>query len=256
METPKFVTGMPALAAAGRLVISDLHLGLEYDYRKGGIKFPSQTGKLQAMIFEALEKSGCRKITVIGDIKHKVPGTSFQEIKEIPEFFTKLLEMADIEIVPGNHDSGIAGMLPENVKVYPSGGFVSRGFYFGHGHTWPPEKAFSTRFMIIGHRHPAVEFRDSLGYRFTERVWVKGILERKTLERRYKNLPERLPQVLVVPVFNPMVGGAAFNAGISGNDRDKIGPLLNAVDEEASELFLLDGTYMGTIAQIKNAKLN
>ncbi|MHC4479339.1 MAG: hypothetical protein ACYTEL_27280 [Planctomycetota bacterium] len=52
-----------------------------------------------------------------------------------------------------------------------------------------------------------VEFRDKLGYRFREPVWVKGALNREKLEGRYKKMPASLPSITIMPAFNPLIGG-------------------------------------------------
>jgi hypothetical protein len=58
-----------------------------------------------------------------------------------------------------------------------------------------------------------------------------------------------------MPVFNPIIGGVAIN----GEDFEPIGPLLknNAVRWKSGEVFLLDGTYLGNLKELKkvNPKL-
>ncbi|MBN1896387.1 MAG: metallophosphoesterase [Candidatus Aenigmarchaeota archaeon] len=256
MSTVSFVTGWPALMVNSSLVISDIHLGLEYDYRKGGIKLPSQTVKLTKMAQELIDIAKPERLIITGDLKHKVPGISFQETKEVPEFLSALLDKVPVELVPGNHDAGIKSMIPSGIKVHRSVGFRMDDVYFGHGHTWPEKKAFECSHMIIGHRHPLVEFRDRLGYSFRERVWVKGKLDPVMLKRRYTEIPEKLPDVIVVPAFNPFLGGASYNRKISGTVKEQIGPLLNSMDERKSLFFMLDGTMLGTLREIHGDKLN
>jgi putative SbcD/Mre11-related phosphoesterase len=255
MTSIRFVTGRPALTVGSSLVISDLHLGLEYDYRKGGISLPSQTGKLMKAVDSLITDTRPERLIIIGDVKHKVPGTSFQEVKEIPEFFSHLSGSVKVEIVPGNHDAGIEKMLPSGIRVHPGTGFIEDDLYFGHGHTWPAEKALTCSHMILGHRHPLIEFRDRLGYRFLERVWVKGELDPEKLRKRYKDVPEKLPEIVLLPAFNPILGGTAVNRKIPHSVKEKIGPLINSMKGDSSRLYMLDGTYLGTVSAMK-AKVN
>ena len=54
----KFITNEPAIMLPGKvLVIADLHIGAEYEFRRAGIKIPSQTKKLLEKTITALAES-------------------------------------------------------------------------------------------------------------------------------------------------------------------------------------------------------
>ena len=64
-------------------------------------------------------------------------------------------------------------------------------------------------------------------------------------------------QNLIMPSFNDFLGGRPMNdtARISGEKAESIaGPVLRskAVEMGTAETYLLDGTYLGTIEQLKS----
>jgi metallophosphoesterase superfamily enzyme len=125
----------------------------------------------------------------------------------------------------------------------------------------------------MGHIHPVVVFRDPAGFRVTRQVWVKadcdGVLLSKILQRKYrvkgKEEQARTPKdglksalkcarLLVVPSFNDFLGGRPLNEGRGGLGSGRIaGPVLRseAVDLRNAETYLLDGTYLGTLEQLR-----
>lgn len=125
----------------------------------------------------------------------------------------------------------------------------------------------------MGHVHPVVVFRDPAGFRVTRQVWVKadcdGVLLSKVLQRKYgvkrKEEQSRTPQgalesgvrsskLLIVPSFNDFLGGRPLNEGRGMLGSGKVaGPVLRseAVDLRNAETYLLDGTYLGTLEQLR-----
>ena len=83
----KFIQNQPALVFNKNLVIADIHLGLEYELYKSGINVPSQTEKMKKKIDQLIKKTKPNRLIFLGDIKHQIPGVSWQELKEVPEFF-------------------------------------------------------------------------------------------------------------------------------------------------------------------------
>jgi metallophosphoesterase superfamily enzyme len=104
-------------------------------------------------------------------------------------------------------------------------------------------------------------------------VWVKadcdGVLLSKVLQRKYgvkgKEEQARTPQgalesgvrsskLLIVPSFNDFLGGRPLNEGGGVLGSGKVaGPVLRseAVDLRNAETYLLDGTYLGTLEQLR-----
>jgi len=249
----KFVTGQPALLAGDTLVVADLHIGVEYGYYKSGIRIPSNTSSMLRGIEELIKLTRAKNLVLLGDVKHKVPGSTFQELREIPEFLVYLGKKTSIDIVPGNHDSDLKNFLPEGVRLRPSRGFAKGNFYFVHGHTWPSPEFMKTDYVIVGHEHPQIEFRDRLGYRFFEQVWMRAELDRNALRKKYKKIPTRLPELIIMPKFNRLSGGISMNYPVSDIDKahrydsSGIGPLVRSAKLKASKVYLLDGTFLGQL---------
>ena len=83
---PKFITNEPAVLFGKTLVIADLHIGVEYELYKSGIRIPKQTDKLLARIKNLLKTTKANRLVLLGDLKHFIPYLSIQEIKELPKF--------------------------------------------------------------------------------------------------------------------------------------------------------------------------
>ncbi|MCK4714592.1 MAG: metallophosphoesterase, partial [Candidatus Aenigmarchaeota archaeon] len=207
----RFVTEERTLAIGRTLVVSDLHIGIEHRYRKKGISLPSQSETLMESLEKIIKQVRTRKLVIIGDVKHRVPGTSFQEEREIPVFFRRLLEIVEVEVVPGNHDGGIERLLPPGVVLHPSMGFVFGKTWLCHGHAWPSQEFLNAEHVVIGHNHAGIEFRDGLGYRWTEPVWVRAELDPEKLAEKYGKAKQpsggrmekdSLPEVVLMPPFN------------------------------------------------------
>lgn len=243
----KFVTGEPALLTGGVLVVADLHIGIEYEFYRSGMKLPSQTPKMLKRAEKLLKSTRASMLVILGDVKHKVPGISRQETREIPEFLSRLVKRAEVRVVPGNHDGGLAEHLPGGVEMMPNEGFKLGKTYFSHGHTWPAKDFLRAERLVVGHNHPQVEFRDALGYRFLEPVWVRAELSPARIEKKYGKV-EGLPELVVMPVFNHFAGGAAVNSKIEA--KEFLGPIVKCMDRSSAKVYLLDGTLLGKLKDL------
>ena len=257
MSSISFVAGKPAMVIGRALIVADLHLGIEREFYKSGIKFPSQTHRIVEQIDMLIKEARSRKLIILGDVKHKVPGISMQELREIPDFLGYFSKKIKVEIVPGNHDGGIENLLPENVKIHESSGFVLGDVYLSHGHSWPGPEFLGCSAIVMGHQHPMVEFRDRLNYRFIEQVWVRGKLMREKIMEKFKKIPKSIPEAVVMPAFNELAGGIAVNSEMAGEKaQNYIGPVIKALDRKSLRIFMLDGTYLGKLPDISGAKFN
>ncbi len=252
----RFVTGQPALLAGDTLVVADLHIGVEYGYYKSGIRIPSNTGSMLKALRELIRLTRARNLVLLGDVKHKVPGSTFQEMREIPEFLVSLGKETAVDVVPGNHDPDLKNFLPENVRLRPSRGFARGNFYFVHGHTWPDPAFMKAAYVMVGHEHPQIEFRDKLGYRFFEQAWLRAELDRNALRKRYGKIPVRLPELIIMPKFNRLSGGISMNYPVTaidrahGYDSSGIGPLVRSAKLKQAKVYLLDGTFLGKLKDL------
>jgi len=244
------VFGAPLLLAEGKerlLIASDLHLGLEHELWLGGVSIPSQTRKILALLKGYLDMIMPDRLLILGDLKHNVPKTSWQERREVPDFLRQLSAQVRVDIVSGNHDSNLADMAPLGVRVHPSTGIVREGRGYFHGHTWPEEKIVRSGFMVAAHLHPAVRLKDPLGNFQTHPVWARAPIQPEVVEEHYGFVSSG--EIIIMPAFNPLCGGLALNEPAE----DMRGPLLAMANMEHARLYLLDGTDLGLLAEIKAA---
>jgi len=237
------VPDFAALTARGHsnwVCVADLHLGIEVQLRRSGFNIPSQGPKMLSSL-EALSTRGDRLI-LLGDVKHRIPAVSYREDKEIPPFMRRLGEIyKEIVVVAGNHDGGIAAVLPEGVKKISGAGIMMEGTGFVHGHVWPSKTAMSGKQLVMGHIHPSVLLVDSIGSKTNEKCWIRSRLVRDRVLERYEHCPD---EVVVVPAFNPLLTGTPIN----GRKGAYLGPVFRnrLVDESSMSAYLLDGTNLGT----------
>jgi hypothetical protein len=95
------------------LVIADLHLGIEAEFRQKGINIGSQTEKLLERAITCVKAAEPDVIILLGDVKHAVPQILYTDRKEVPFFLARLAEYAPVYIVKGNHDGYIDKLLLE-----------------------------------------------------------------------------------------------------------------------------------------------
>lgn len=248
----KFLADYPAafISEEKILVIAELHLGLEHELYKSGITIIPQREKFLETLEKLLELTKAKKLIIVGDIKHKVPGSSLREDKEIPRFLEQISSKVKTVLVKGNHDDRIEEILPSNVKIYSSHGFKIKKYGFFHGHAWPSKNLMKCDYLFMGHIHPAIEFRDELGYRNSEKVWIKGRLNEEIVKKKFDLKKTGKLNIIVIPTFNNILGGKAVNR-IS--DERQISPLIvnEVFNLDSAKIYLLDGTYLGILKNIK-----
>jgi putative SbcD/Mre11-related phosphoesterase len=258
------------------LLIADPHIGWEMELQAKGIHVPSQTIKLLNKLTALIVKYKPDKLVILGDVKYTVIRAEFGEWHDIPDFFSKLLTyVSDISIVRGNHDANLEPLLPENVKIYPATGAIIGDVGVFHGHKWPSPELLKCKTLVMGHLHPVVVFRDPAGLRITRQVWMRAncnthalakiLLEKhglkvegnveETVQKHYQFKPLS-EELFIMPSFNDFLGGRPINETRPRKEVGSealIGPVLRseAVDVDNSELYLLDGIYLGTLNQLR-----
>jgi len=254
-------------------VVADLHLGFEFELSKAGINLPSQTPKLRDRLMKALDRMKAERLIILGDLKHNIPNISLQEWRDIPLFLDSLkAKVKEIQIILGNHDGGMANFKSE-VKIISSRGMVigakeKVGLF--HGHAWPSPNLFEADCWVMGHNHPAIQFRGFFGFRTLQPMWVKAPLQRKKLIRaflRYRGIkaekknPEtllkerygveaRVSKLIVMPTFNDLLVGLPFNVR---TQKELLGPILRSggISINRAEVFMVDGTFLGTLRDLR-----
>jgi putative SbcD/Mre11-related phosphoesterase len=225
------------------LVIADLHIGIESALLGQGLNVPSQTSVMTERIISLYKKFGPKEIIMLGDIKHNIPSSTYHERKDVKEFLDTIQKHCIIHIIPGNHDGNINRFSSENMIIHSSSGYVLENVGFVHGHRWPSEEIMKCEQILMAHTHPTIMLSDRLGYKNFEPCWIKARFKKKKLMEKYPDSVN--PEVLIVPAFNPLCGG------ISVNDEGIMGPIGKLIDIKNAQVFLLDGTLLGKIKDIK-----
>ena len=255
------------------LVIADLHIGWEIALSQKGIHVPTQTPKLLQKLKNLIFTHKPEKLLILGDVKHTIATAQTGEWHDIPNFFDQLKkETKEICVIRGNHDGNLEPLLPENIKILPATGSTVGEVGLFHGHRWPSPALLKCKTLVMAHVHPIVAFRDPAGFRITRQVWVKmecngtrlteTLLQKnrikieksveETLRKHYKIKPET-SQLFIIPSFNEFLGGRPLNKRKPSGTARIVGPVLRskAVNMENAEIYLLDGTFLGTLNQLR-----
>ena len=251
------IYGAPTLkvksAKENALVVADLHMGIESELAGRGVVLPSQVPKVKERLLSLIEQEAPKRLIFLGDVKHNVPIATWQEWRELPAFFEELTKFVRVEVVPGNHDGGLKGMVPSDVKIHGAGGILlGKSIGLVHGHAWPSPELMKAKLLISAHNHPAVEFRDGLGARTVEPAWLRCKLNPSKLPKKLRGAAgNSVPKLLVMPAFSELVGGAAVNRAVP---KELIGPIFKsgAARIEDAEVYLLDGTCLGPVRNLKS----
>ena len=259
------------------LVISDPHLGWEMSLQEKGIHVPSQTPKILKKLLDLLSEYKPDVLLINGDVKYTVVSSEPGEWHDIPEFFAEAKKhVAEIGVIRGNHDANLEPMLPENVELHPATGVVVDDVGLFHGHKWPSPALLGCKTLMMGHLHPVVVFRDPAGFKITRQIWMKATCNTEALARillqkhrvkvedsveetvwKHFKVKLRTKEVFMMPSFNDFLGGRPVNEARPRKELGAealIGPVLrsDAVAVDDSELYMLDGTFLGTLNQLRN----
>jgi hypothetical protein len=253
------------------IALADLHIGWEMAVSRKGIHIPTQTPKLLGRLKDLISRYKPEELLILGDVKHTIATAEISEWHDVPDFFNELRKLVKrICVIRGNHDGNLEPLLPENIELLPATGIILGKVGFFHGHQWPSSDVLTCKAMVMGHVHPVVSLRDPAGFRITRQVWIKVNCNRKqlanTLMRRHKlgsieraktrHREAELLQLFIMPSFNDFLGGRPLNekrVGIDAKSSVAVGPVLRseAVDMEGADTYLLDGNFLGTLAQLR-----
>ncbi len=278
MITPILPYAAGLLKAQGikTLALADLHIGWEMALVQKGIHVPPQTVKLLRNLLDLLALHRPDKLLILGDVKHTVATAELSEWHDVPDFFIEAKKhVKEVDVLRGNHDGNLEPLLPEGVSLLPADGVALGDVGFFHGHQWPSPALLGCRTLVMGHVHPVIAFRDLAGFRISRQVWVKAscnaakltrvLLQKhgiridkspaETLQRHF-NIKPRTEQLFIMPSFNEFLGGRPLNETgrrEGGRSERIVGPVLRseAIDIRGADIYLLDGTFIGTLRQLE-----
>ena len=224
------------------VAVSDLHMGLEADLGARGITVrSSMAGEMLDELLSLVQSQDAAGLILLGDIKNTVGSISKQEWDEVPAFFKKLSEKADVYLVPGNHDGNIRPLVPDSVNVISSRGMVIGDTLFLHGHSMPSDVRSHVRRIVMGHVHPVFLKKGSVLN--GERVWVYLQVKKEALFAE-----SGLLDIVVVPSFN------RYLYAEERRYKKSISPIVSRVVEgdavEKCMVVRLDGSIVGDVSEL------
>ena len=244
----RFIENGPALLVEQDrrvLVVADLHMGIESGLERHGVHIASRSAARVDRVVACIEETEPDLLLLLGDVKHNVPVTSRQEYRELPGVLATFRNRVPIAVAPGNHDGGIGRFLEPGELLLPGGTLID-GVGYLHGHTHPAPELFG-HLIILGHHHPVVSLIDTVGCAARARpAYLYSGIDGACLPEGAEASPESRTRLLFVPAFNEFAGGI----DIQRLQKSGLGPLSRCIDEKTAEVFLADGTYVGSPATL------
>lgn len=246
MVTSRMVPGWPALVVKGSqssLVVSDLHIGFEDGLAANKISVGKNSTTRQTVsdISAIIETARPDSLVLLGDIKSGTGAISKSEWSDVPFFFEEISKVADIIMVPGNHDAGISRLVPGSVTVSGPQGIVIDGTLFTHGHARISESFADIDRIVMGHLHPV--FIQEGSVLDGSRVWITMTVSKSDIFPSSDGSIE----ITIMPAWNRY-----FYA--SGRRHKKsISPLAARIREIISARILtLDGSIIGNESTVRD----
>jgi uncharacterized protein len=171
------------------LVVADVHWGKAATFRAAGIPIPGGTTTEDlARLDRAIQRTGARRLVVLGDLFHARPGRVAARTLATLRQWRQRTSGVEIQLVRGNHDRH-AGDPPADLRIncLNAPAFVPP-FVLRHQPEPSPEG-----YTLAGHVHPAL------------------VVSGPALQR--ERLPCFLvqPRVMLLPAFGSFTGSAAVN---------------------------------------------
>ena len=242
------VPGAPALHLPDEraLVVADLHYGVEAELLRGGVWVPNRARQRTERLLALVSQVGAERLLLLGDVKHQVPHSSYQQKRDLQRMFTALQAAVRVEVVPGNHDGGLRELAPGSVRFHPVKGVVVGNIGLHHGHAWPAPDVMACGQVVMGHNHPVIAFRDRVEKLHTAACWLRVPL---VAGERYEDVGDEL---VIMPAFGELAGRTMNREPLRGT-----GPLLRNgyADLEAARVESLDGLAFGELRYLMDLRL-
>ena len=247
MVTTRIIDSEPALILEEKrknLVISDLHIGFEHKFssNKNMVRKNSSINEIISNVTKIIKKENPDTLILLGDVKSSIQSITDLEWKDIPYFFEEIKNSLEVILVPGNHDSHIDRLIPNDVTVISSKGMILDDVLLTHGHTMPSKNYSSVNNIIMGHIHPVYFDKNSLLN--GERIWISIKSDKSKIFPDTKgNL-----NITIVPSFNPY-----FYATEKKYYKKSISPIVEKIkDSTTAKILTLDGTIIGNESILKD----
>ncbi len=200
------------------LVVADLHLGIEYALALKGVYLPAyQFKEIIGILDSYLDRYKPAKLIIVGDLKHEFGQKTWQEHRETLELLESMRRRGiNLVLVRGNHDNFIRGVLERNNVDFRDPVYIENEYLFIHGHKELPTSIdlSSIKYIVMGHEHPAIMFRDEVGSKDKFPTFLFGDLDVSK-------------KLIVLPALSPVATGVEVNVADSS---DFLSPILRKID--------------------------
>lgn len=144
------------------LVIGDLHIGTEYSLAEtGALSSIIGLSEIREITVEILQKKKVEKIILIGDLEVHFGHLQNNQKNAILDYLKLIKEYTkEIILIEGNHDKIISKIVGEMGLKFQNT-YQLKEYFFSHGDKIQKEKK-GTKYIIIGHEHPAVGISDNI----------------------------------------------------------------------------------------------
>ena len=131
------------------IILSDVHLGKTYHYRKNGIPLSKELARANIdRIHRIISKHKAKELLILGDLFHSIVNSEWDDFKALRFHFSK----TQFILVQGNHDIfPKEEYLKANILVCDE--MERDGILFSH------EAIQNRSFNVFGHIHPAIRLR-------------------------------------------------------------------------------------------------
>jgi len=241
----------PALLLCGKIngqdsrfiVAADIHVGSETCGVMNGItlnaKFLIQNINNRFLkLAKAMKANG---VILLGDFKSSVSGITPLERSIVPAVLTSISQYAEVYLIPGNHDSFMSYIAPNNVNLISSRGMVLGDILLIHGHTMPSTIRSSVGRIIMGHIHPI--FLKPNNVVNGQRIWIYI----KARKQAVFSDGDGFLEILIMPSFY-----SSPNTSLRYNIRKPMSPIIERVikNKAVEEMLLLtlDGSIVADLS--------
>ncbi len=216
------------------LAIADLHLGYEASLQAEHVAMPRfQMKQIFERIDWLLKRFDPATVIINGDLKHEFSRNKGQEWDEVEELLDRL-EGRDVIVVRGNHDNYLRNILAgRGLEMAESHTIPEGRITFRHGHltgeTW-------NGFMIFGHEHPVIRFRDEVG----AKVQLPCFLYDET------------NGLMVMPAFSPLASGT----DVISPESEFMNPSLRKLDLSGARVYGIHSELLdfGTVGELRKMR--
>jgi len=180
------------------IVVADIHLGLEWELEEKGvhIPFPTYTPIVKSLR-NMFNYRPSRRLIILGDIKNEFGDINPEEWTQVQDFINDARSLgAEPLLVRGNHDNFVRIVLRRLNVEFQDPPLRLGKYFLMHGdkdHELP--EGGST--VLMGHEHPVVSIRDSIGVKHRFKSFLYG--EHDGVK------------IIVLPSMNPLTMGTAVN---------------------------------------------